>query len=115
MDTADPRVMEAVARALYARWCTDCDTDDTPPDWESFDAGADLNPVGLNADSFREDAEWIMPYDGVEPVARRLCHMHCLGNPGACRDTSECKATYWSEWVKDAEAVMAAVREQIKR
>jgi hypothetical protein len=111
VDTADPRVMEAVARALYARWCADCDTDDTPPDWAAFESGADLNPIGLKSDSFREDAEFIMPYDGIEPVARRICWSYCLCDPKACHSTRECFG--WGNWIKEAEAVMAAVREQI--
>lgn len=115
MDTADPRVMEAVARTLYARWCTDSDTDDTPPDWKAFEAGESLNGGKLYADSFREDAEFIMPYDGIEPVARRMCYMNCLSQSaygGSCNNERECSC--YGEWIKDAEAVMAAVREQIE-
>lgn len=41
------------ARVLYASWCVEAGED---PNWEKFDAGIDLNPVGLNRVDFLSDA-----------------------------------------------------------
>lgn len=51
---------ELMARALYAHWCETAygpEGDGDAPDWPAFEAGADLNPVGLSRGHFEEDAE----------------------------------------------------------
>jgi hypothetical protein len=48
-----------MARALYANWCETCNGADEPGDeplWPEFEAGNELNPVGLSRKDFEEDA-----------------------------------------------------------
>jgi len=103
-------VTEAVARALYARWCTNCDSDGWEPDWDAFEKGASLNGGGgLSAETFRNDAEAIAPFD--ENVGRRLCWHHCVAVAfhDACKSPEACVGLEdWQQ--RTVDAVMEAVR-----
>lgn len=105
---------EAVARTLYARWCTNCDSADCwEPEWDKYEAGESLNGgYGLTAENFRVEAAAIAPYDTVESVGRRLCWQHCLcvAFHKACKSPNVCEGLEdWQQ--RTAEAVIAAVRE----
>lgn len=54
---------EDVGRCLYQLWCGD-----DVPDWAAYDAGGNLNPVGLNKDDFELSADSI-----VDGLAKCLC------------------------------------------
>lgn len=107
---------EAVARKLYEQWWRGCNrgkpTDGRGPNWAAYESGGDLNVVGLNADSFRQEAEQILPLDTAEAVARRLClataPQECMGLRGpAC---TEATCTGWKDWLADARELMDECR-----
>ena len=109
-------LIEAVARQLYLNWCDDFGHQNPDvPDWDVFNAGLDLNPVGLNRNNFIEDAMFIAPYDTAEAVARRMCINNgiqecCMPHDGraAC---SEATCEGWEEWLPYAERVLEVVRQ----
>lgn len=58
----DPR--ETLAIALFAKWSIDGsgfpEKEWEEPDWEAYKSGRELNPVGLTADHFMEEAVWLL-------------------------------------------------------
>lgn len=97
---------EAVARKLYERWCWGWGVKPHGPDWPAYEAGADLNPVGLCADDFRRKADRIAPLDSPENVARRMCMNNCI--PECVRlGCTEVTCIGWEDWLEDAQAVTA--------
>lgn len=105
-------VTEAVARALYARWCTNCDSDGWEPDWAAYEKGESLNGgYGLFADTFRNEAKCIAPFDNAVNVGQRLCWHHCMAVAfhHACKSPEACVGLEdWQQ--KTVDAVMEAVR-----
>lgn len=102
-------VKEAVARQLYTQWCGD----QSEPDWDRYEKGQDLNPIGLAASNFRETAEAIAPYDTAEAVARRRCLANgipeCFGIKGMpCCTEATCSS--WKEWLPHAEQIVALAK-----
>lgn len=101
-------VTEAVARALYARWCTNCDSDGWEPDWSSAHGDGWL----ARAEGFRDDARSLAPFDDADRVGRLMCWQHCLGVAfhRACESPEKCAGLEdWQQ--KTLDAIMRAARE----
>lgn len=109
----DPALKEAVARKLYAIWCANGGHNPEEPEWEKFEAGAALNPIGLNADDFRESAEAIAPFDSEAAVARRMCMNNHIPECLIYHKCTEATCIGADDWAADAKEILALVRERV--
>ena len=96
--------IEAAARALYEHWCAP-----DAPNWEAWETGADLNPVGLKPRDFREDAESIIRLDPLR-AGRELCWRNAPCARIECSTIDECICDEY--FIEAARKAIKAVRKR---